>query len=306
MNLIDLTVIDCSAVLVPRYKTMPFDNAITSCIRLVIENYPNAYKTLLVWDIENGSKHRKRVYKQYKSNRSRDPERYKFLAKLQKIFYRLGYLSVKCSNKKYESDDIIALVCSRASENETITVVTRDTDMLSLIRDGVGILHDDGSSLEDKLKVEPSLINLYKATVGDSSDNIKGIHRFGEKSFEKMTGIYGIEGMLEITDMVRTNNWNDLIQQASELPDCVYLTSLINNWDTVRACFEVGGFYLDVVNTLTIAVGIPFKTSDFSVIRSFKKYNIEFEEIKEFCIEDMTADVSEYETLKKLLGQQIM
>lgn len=101
-----------------------------------------------------------------------------------------------------ESDDLIANILHYYRDNFDYNIIyTPDADLLAHIDDKVGAMRykakrgytsiskknfEDYLSEELKCNMPFNGIMLYKATVGDKSDNIKGINKFGPKAFDKV------------------------------------------------------------------------------------------------------------------------
>ena len=71
-----------------------------------------------------------------------------------------------------------------ADNDEDVTVITSDRDMVQLLNysDKIKVFNPIRKEFREK---QPNLI-LEKAIVGDSSDNIPGVPRIGEKTYAKM------------------------------------------------------------------------------------------------------------------------
>lgn len=80
----------------------------------------------------------------------------------------------------YEADDVIGALIVQYGGRLPIEVHTTDFDLAQLHNPDLNI--NVRSYRENK--TPPELIRLYKATVGDPSDNIIGIKGFGDKAFE--------------------------------------------------------------------------------------------------------------------------
>lgn len=89
-----------------------------------------------------------------------------------------------------EGDDLIAYYCQNKKENDYIVIVSEDRDLSQLIRDDICLYLPSKkkfvSTKNDKemLGIPYYNIVLKKIICGDSSDNIKGVKGFGEKTLE--------------------------------------------------------------------------------------------------------------------------
>ena len=103
----------------------------------------------------------------------------------------------------FEADDVLATLVDQAlalPELEVV-VVSGDKDLLQLVgprvrvlsvsgRTGEPILYDE-AKVRERWGVEPGQIADVLALMGDTIDNIKGVHGVGEKTAVKLIGQYG-------------------------------------------------------------------------------------------------------------------
>ena len=125
---------------------------------------------------------RKDLFPDYKANRVREHDS-EFLRQKKMIEnIVLEYLPlIYCRNMKLEADDLIAyLVLSKHTDDECV-VVSSDTDFIQLLQEHKNCqLYNPVSK---KFRESPEYDYLtWKALRGDSSDNIPGIPRVGDKT----------------------------------------------------------------------------------------------------------------------------
>jgi len=99
----------------------------------------------------------------------------------------------------YEADDLIGTISHQANVDEVI-VITGDRDILQLVNQKTKVFLPtkglskgeimDKSAVMRRLGVFPEQIVDYKALVGDSSDNYKGVPGIGPVSAEKLLAQY--------------------------------------------------------------------------------------------------------------------
>lgn len=138
----------------------------------------------------------------YKANRVKrlGESDFSTITEIRKILTEVGYNTyVRLGT---ESDDLIANLITYYKDNFDYNIIyTPDADLLAHIGDKVGVMRYkvtkgyqsvDRNNFEEYLSAELKCnmpyngIMLYKATVGDKSDNIKGINKFGPKAFDKV------------------------------------------------------------------------------------------------------------------------
>jgi len=103
----------------------------------------------------------------------------------------------------YEADDVLATLVDRAllHDDVEVVVVTGDKDLLQLVgprvkvlsvagRTGEPVWYDE-AKVRERWGVEPSQIADVLALMGDSIDNIPGVHGVGEKTAVKLIGQFG-------------------------------------------------------------------------------------------------------------------
>lgn len=164
-------------------------------------------------------------YKEKKEQDADDPvvseEKNKCIEGCQRLLLHLGATLVSCPYA--EADDVVAHLLEKLPGHHTLYTV--DQDLLAAKRDSNTIFVTDrnlGVPTErtefkgmDLNEVGPSMVTLYKALVGDSSDNIKGVPGFGQAAFDKTVHQYGWDGMQQIAEIVASRDWATL-QGAAE------------------------------------------------------------------------------------------
>ncbi len=178
--------------------------SISSAIKII-----QPTECILVFDGEEGSRNRKYLYPQYKANRLNNNKisNYKSFtdkkeednSKYDQMVRLMDYLSllpvkIVCIDK-IEADDVIAYL-SRRFYNEysdsQITIMSTDQDFMQLVNDRTTVWSPTKKKFyktEDVLELygtHPNNLPLYKALVGDTSDNVPGVDGFGEKNTPKL------------------------------------------------------------------------------------------------------------------------
>ncbi|KDE43542.1 5'-3' exonuclease H3TH domain-containing protein [Metamycoplasma hyosynoviae] len=132
---------------------------------------------------------RHEMFQEYKSTRKKAPST--FYNQLNVIKKLLTYLNIKnLFVNGYEADDIIAKVTKLFQDKSQILIYSGDQDLNQLISDNVSIIKKIKSqnviinnyNFDNYYEYLPSQVVDYKAIVGDSSDNFKGIPGLGCKT----------------------------------------------------------------------------------------------------------------------------
>lgn len=136
----------------------------------------------------NSLGYRKKLYPQYKANRalSKDDNYYVLKNTLPKLDELMGNYPTKMIKVDgAEADDVIyALSIYFADKGEDVLVISSDGDLTQLhnFNKKINIFNP----IKRQLVKPKKEILKYKAIVGDRSDNIAGLYRIGDKTFEKM------------------------------------------------------------------------------------------------------------------------
>lgn len=131
---------------------------------------------------------RREIFPDYKRNRdkAKGETSYKTLKSSFPIIEELleNYPCKQIKIDGMEADDVIFALTEEYSKTEDVVVVSTDGDLVQLLdlSDNVSVYNPIKRMFS---KPKPNIIP-YKAIVGDRSDNIPGLYRIGEKTFDKM------------------------------------------------------------------------------------------------------------------------
>jgi DNA polymerase-1 len=154
---------------------------------------------------------RHEIYPEYKATREKMPE--EMAAQFPRLINTLTRLNFIMLDKAgYEADDIIGTISSKyASEDLKVFIVSGDKDMAQLVNDHV-FLYTLGKSNQpsevidkekviEKIGIKPEQVVDWLALMGDSSDNIPGIPKVGNKTAANILQEYhSIESLYENID----------------------------------------------------------------------------------------------------------
>jgi DNA polymerase-1 len=101
----------------------------------------------------------------------------------------------------YEADDLLATLVTQAEAKKIESyIATGDRDTLQLVNDWTRIIMPefgfqkykiyDAAAVLEKYGVRPDQIIDYKSLVGDTSDNVPGVHGIGEKTASELLKKY--------------------------------------------------------------------------------------------------------------------
>lgn len=152
---------------------------------------------------------RTRIYPEYKATRGDTPE--EFIGQVPLLQEALAAMGVVTLTKEdYEADDILATLAHTGSEaGFDVLVVSGDRDTFQLVNDRVTVLYPNArgvaelkrytpAAVEERYGVPPHKYPDIAALVGETSDNLVGIDKVGEKTAVKWITQYGsLESVLE-------------------------------------------------------------------------------------------------------------
>ncbi|MGQ4277334.1 DNA polymerase I [Pseudidiomarina sp. E22-M8] len=159
---------------------------VVNMLRSLIKKYQPSHMAV-VFDAK-GKTFRNDMYEAYKANRPPMPDDLRSqIAPLHAIVKALG-LPLLCIDN-VEADDVIGTLARQAGDQGRFTLIsTGDKDMAQLVNEHVMLINTMTDSLlneqgvVNKYGVQPQQIIDYLALMGDSSDNIPGLPKVGEKT----------------------------------------------------------------------------------------------------------------------------
>jgi len=178
-------------------------NAIHGFLSMLLSLLKNEKPTHLAvaFDVSRFS-FRTRIYPEYKGTRGETPP--EFIGQvplLQDALHAMGVTTI--TKEDYEADDIIATLARQgAEENFDVLVVSGDRDTFQLVNDRVTVLYPSArgvselkrytpEAVEERYGIPPARYPDVAALVGETSDNLKGIDKVGEKTAVKWITQYG-------------------------------------------------------------------------------------------------------------------
>ncbi len=148
-----------------------------------------------------GPTFRHEAHDDYKGTRKKAPdELYEQIPMIHKLVEAFNIAVYK--KEGYEADDMMGTLAVQAKEEGVVPyLITGDMDLLQLVDETIRVVFPhkgyrepiiyDRESVMDKYGVAPEQVVDYKAIVGDTSDNYKGVDGIGPKGAEKLLKEYG-------------------------------------------------------------------------------------------------------------------
>ncbi len=157
---------------------------------------------------------RTRQYAEYKANRSESPSEFK--GQIPILQDCLAAMSITVLQKEdVEADDILATLATQGAEaGFNVLVCSGDRDTIQLVNDDITLLYPnvqgvsqlkryDRQAVIDRYGVPPEQYPDIAALVGETSDNLPGVPKVGEKTAVKWLGQFGsLDALLQNADKV--------------------------------------------------------------------------------------------------------
>ncbi|KPK79806.1 MAG: hypothetical protein AMS25_11280 [Gemmatimonas sp. SM23_52] len=190
---------------------------ITQFIRRILAEHKPDYLGF-VFDTGGEETFRHEIYEDYKATREKLDETLQqdFDTAMRRIRQILtGFNIPMIELEGYEADDVIGTLARQASESGLqAIIVSGDKDFYQLIGPGIALLNPGRGgpaaveaelvserNAAERLGVSPQHVTDYLALVGDSSDNIPGVHGIGPKTAVQLIQQFGsLEDILAHAD----------------------------------------------------------------------------------------------------------
>ena len=193
---------------------------------------------IVVFDAK-GKTFRNDIYSEYKANRPPMPDELRNqLEPVKSICKAIGFPLIEIAG--VEADDVIATIAKKAKDAKLKCVISSlDKDLMQLVDDPDTTLmntmkHEifNEEKVLEKFGVKPSQIIDMLALVGDSSDNIPGVPKVGQKTAAKWLNEYGnIKTIKENAESIKGVVGENLRNSLNDLDRNIKLVSLKTDVD---------------------------------------------------------------------------
>lgn len=178
----------------------------------------NPTRVVIVFDGKNGTARRKQIFPEYKAHRNfkvrlnraetvdKQDNQLQQLIRLTEYLTTLPFTLIIQDNT--EADDVVAYIVNDHFKESQCFIMSSDKDFLQLISDRIHVWSPTKKKLyytEDVVEefgVQPHNFALYKAIIGDPSDNIPGVDGVGAKTLLKRFDIIQNEQKLSLEDFM--------------------------------------------------------------------------------------------------------
>lgn len=200
---------------------------------LMLQYQPNY--VAVIFD-PNGKTFRHDLFHSYKMNRIAMPNELRNqINPLFEIIQALGFpLIVK---EGYEADDVIATLAKKATEQGIpVLISTGDKDLAQIVNKHVILINTmtnqvlDSKGVLRKFGVPPEKIIDYLTLIGDTSDNIPGIHKVGPKTAVKWLIQYdSVENLIRHAHEIKGKIGENLRAHIDDLPLIRRLVTVVSD-----------------------------------------------------------------------------
>ncbi|HEY9425047.1 MAG TPA: DNA polymerase I, partial [Microterricola sp.] len=248
-------------------------NAIHGFISMLLNLLKNEKPThiAVAFDISRFS-FRTREYPEYKGTRGETPS--EFIGQIPLLQEALAAMNIVTITKEdFEADDILATLSVRGTEEGyRVLVVSGDRDSIQLVNDDVTLLYPntqgvsqlkryDPAAVEERYGIRPEQYPDVAALVGETSDNLIGISKVGEKTAVKWLGLYGsLDGILEHADEIKGVVGNNLREQKENAIRNRRLNRLVTDLELPVAVPELERGPIDEQAVRDIFARLEFRT----------------------------------------------
>ena len=260
---------------------------------------------------------RHEIYQDYKGTRKPMPQELREQVPVMKqMLQAMGICIVEKAG--LEADDILGTIAKRAErEGMEVALVSGDRDLLQIATEHIKIripktkggkteIEDYYSKdVEVKYQVNPVQFIDLKALMGDTSDNIPGVPKVGEKTATELMVQFGsLENIYAHVEEISKKSIRESLIQNKELADLSKTLATINTDGDIDYHFEdakVGNFYTE--EAYILCKQLEFKNllsrfeKDVAVSNSETAY---FDELRELA--DVEALFAECRTLGEQSG----
>ena len=194
---------------------------------------------------------RHELFKEYKGTRKPMPEELREQVPVMKeVLHAMGIVTVEKAG--LEADDILGTIAKRGEkEGMEVSLVSGDRDLLQIASEHIKIripkTKGGKTEVEDyyakdvlaAYQVTPEQFIDLKALMGDSSDNIPGVPKVGQKTATDLMVTYGsIEGIYEHIEEITKKSIKASLQENRELADLSRILATIKVDSDVPVSFE--------------------------------------------------------------------
>lgn len=266
---------------------------------------------------------RHKMYSEYKGTRkSMDDDLRVQVPIIKEVLKAMDIVII--TKEGYEADDIIGTIAKKnASKELEVTILSGDKDLLQLADSHISmktpktskgvttVTHYTPEKISEEFGVTPDEFVLYKAIVGDTSDNIPGVKGVGPKTAAPIVSKYQtLENVIEHIDELGSPSVKKKMQEGIEDMRLSFMLAQIDTEAPVEFDLkdaEIRNFYN--ANSYDIFKKYNFKNMLASFAKEESNQPLKLPEIKEIIkfadIAEVKEKVSDNFSKEKPLGISI-
>jgi len=215
---------------------------------------------------------RTRIYPDYKATRGETPA--EFIGQVPLLQEALSAMGVVTLTKEdYEADDILATLAKQGADaGMRVLVVSGDRDTFQLVNDNVTVLYPAArgvselkrytpEAVQERYGVPPEKYPDVAALVGETSDNLIGIDKVGEKTAVKWITQYGsLDNLLAHCEDIPGVVGNNLREQRGRAVLNRELNKLLTNIDVGVELDALSRQAIDILAVQEVFGKLAFRT----------------------------------------------
>ena len=215
---------------------------------------------------------RTREYAEYKANRAETPKEFQGQIPLLQDCLRAMNITV-LQQEDIEADDILATLATRGAEaGYTVLVCSGDRDTIQLVDERITLLYPsvqgvsqlkryDPEAVRERYGVSPEQYPDIAALVGETSDNLPGVPKVGEKTAVKWLTQFGtLDELLENADRVTGVVGNNLREYLDDVKRNRALNRLLRDVELPVGPDELAVTGMDAQGIRDIFARLEFRT----------------------------------------------
>ena len=223
---------------------------------------------------------RHKMYDQYKGTRHPMPDELRTqVPLLQEVLKSMGIFIF--SQEGIEADDILG-TCARKAERENmqVSLVSGDRDLLQIADDKVliripktvkgqtSVENYHTQDVIDRYQITPEQVIEMKGLMGDSSDNIPGVPKVGEKTALQLLTQYGtVEGVYQHLDEITKKALHETLATNRDKAELSLKLATIKTDCDINAdldAMKIGNFYTKEAFSMFTELGFKNFLSRFN------------------------------------------
>lgn len=215
---------------------------------------------------------RTREYTEYKANRSESPAEFK--GQIPLLQECLAAMNVTVLSKEdIEADDILATLATEGAEQGySVLICSGDRDTIQLVTDDVTLLYPSVQGVSQLKRYTPeTVVEKYglppqnypdiAALVGETSDNLPGVPKVGEKTAVKWLTQFGsLDALLERADEVTGVVGNNLREHLDDVRRNRSLNTLLRDVELDKTPDDLAVRPIDAQAVRDIFARLEFRT----------------------------------------------